>query len=310
MTYRHRPSSALRERNQQQGSTPAIARDYARWSLVEGVSSRCAYPICIAGAIRTTRAAPLFDAVYGSSAAGGAEALNAAWAAVRPPRAPCMSLVDPTHMRTTITPRGARGKPVVDTLFPRPHRVHRDHADGVAGSPRERGRVPPDRHRTPAPVRPPICTSGSMTGPGPAGRPARVDGDAELDGRADRERRAPVLRCRGSETVPVGLRSPQQANALVALRTRRSGEAVNHHRLARTPDHVAMFARRAPEPLEHMAAPRERSERKEHFLASQHPRPCRSAAERSARNRPYRARIPGNLLRAAVHAGRQAALAN
>ncbi|MEV4319469.1 patatin family protein [Actinocrispum sp. NPDC049592] len=205
-----------------EGSTPGQRTDDARLVLViEGGSSRGAYSSGMTVAIERLGLLPAFDAVYGSSAG----ALNGAWLLCGRAESTMHAWWTPSIMRTTIDPRRAlRRQPVVDTHF----LVHTVYTEimpmgfqEILGSPIEfhpiatdcltgKGVDLHDTIRDQASLQAALRASTAM--PFLAGDPVSIDGRSYVDAGL-------------SEAVPVRTALAQQATHIVALRTRRTGEA-------------------------------------------------------------------------------------
>jgi len=291
----------LRERKQH-GSTPGHRSDGARLVLlVEGGSSRGAYSSGMTVAIEQLGLLPLFDAVYGSSAG----ALNAAWLLCGRAESTMHAWWDPIIMRTTIDPRRAlRGKPVVDTRF----LVHTVYTEIMPMGFQEILESPVEFHPIATDTRTGQATDlherihdqpslqaalrASTAMPLLAGEPIEIDGRRFVDAGV-------------SESVPVRTALAQQATHLVALRTRRTDEAVSPPSRGERLVMSRWFARRAPGALEPWLR-RETIRAEEEQLLASHPAtlqirpPTGSVGIGRTERRPH-------LLRAAVQAGRQAA---
>jgi predicted patatin/cPLA2 family phospholipase len=292
----------LRER-QRQGSTPGHRSDDARLVLlVEGGSSRGAYSSGMTVAIEQLGLLPLFDAVYGSSAGS----LSGAWLLCGRAESTMHAWWDPAIMRTTIDPRRVlRRRPVVDTRFlvhtvyteilpmgfqeildstVEFHPLATDALTGRATDLRERIH---DRSSLQAALR----ASAAM--PFLTGEPIEIDGRRYVDAGV-------------SEAVPVRTALAQGATHIVALHTRRADERVSTPSRGERLVLSRWFARHAPGAFDlHLRRAAVRAE-EERLLAS-HPATLqiRPPAGSVSVGRTERR---SDLLRGAVHAGRQAAL--
>jgi len=292
----------LRDRKQQ-GSTPGHRDDDARLALlVEGGSSRGAYSSGMTIAIEQLGLLPLFDAVYGSSAG----ALNAAWLLCGRAESTMHAWWDPTIMRTTIDPRRAlRGKPVVDTRFlvhtvyteimpmgfqeilDSPVEFHPIATDARTGQATDLHERIHDQSSLQAALR------ASTAMPLLTGEPVEIDGRRFVDAGV-------------SESVPVRTALAQQATHLVALRTRRTDETVSPPSRGERLVMSRWFARRAPGALEPWLG-RETIRATEEQLLASHPAALQIRPPNGSAGIGRTERRP-DLLRAAVHTGRQAAL--
>lgn len=292
----------LRDRKQQ-GSTPGHRDDDARLALlVEGGSSRGAYSSGMTIAIEQLGLLPLFDAVYGSSAG----ALNAAWLLCGRAESTMHAWWDPTIMRTTIDPRRAlRGKPVVDTRFlvhtvyteimpmgfqeilDSPVEFHPIATDARTGQATDLHERIHDQSSLQAALR------ASTAMPLLTGEPIEIDGRRFVDAGV-------------SESVPVRTALAQQATHLVALRTRRTDETVSPPSRGERLVMSRWFARRAPGALEPWLG-RETIRATEEQLLASHPAALQIRPPNGSAGIGRTERRP-DLLRAAVHTGRQAAL--
>jgi len=292
----------LRDRKQQ-ASTPGQRSDNARLVLlVEGGSSRGAYSSGMTIAIEQLGLLPLFDAVYGSSAG----ALNAAWLLCGRAESTMHAWWDPTIMRTTIDPRRAlRGKPVVDTRF----LVHTVYTEIMPMGFQEILESPVEFHPIATDARSGRATDlherihdqsslqaalrASTAMPLLTGEPIEIDGRRFVDAGV-------------SESVPVRTALTQQATHLVALRTRRTDETVSPPSRAERLVMSRWFARRVPGALEPWLRRQTIRAEEERLLAS-HPATLQIRPPNGSASIGRTERSP-DLLRAAVHAGRQAAL--
>ncbi|HZE48196.1 MAG TPA: patatin family protein [Jatrophihabitantaceae bacterium] len=292
----------LRDRKQQ-GSTPGHRDDDARLALlVEGGSSRGAYSSGMTIAIEQLGLLPMFDAVYGSSAG----ALNAAWLLCGRAESTMHAWWDPTIMRTTIDPRRAlRVKPVVDTRFlvhtvyteimpmgfqeilDSPVEFHPIATDARTGQATDLHERIHDQSSLQAALR------ASTAMPLLTGEPIEIDGRRFVDAGV-------------SESVPVRTALAQQATHLVALRTRRTDETVSPPSRGERLVMSRWFARRAPGALEPWLG-RETIRATEEQLLASHPAALQIRPPNGSAGIGRTERRP-DLLRAAVHTGRQAAL--
>src|SRR5882757_1619791 len=292
----------LRDRKQQ-GSTPGHRDDDARLALlVEGGSSRGAYSSGMTIAIEQLGLLPLFDAVYGSSAG----ALNAAWLLCGRAESTMHAWWDPTIMRTTIDPRRAlRGKPVVDTRFlvhtvyteimpmgfqeilDSPVEFHPIATDARTGQATDLHERIHDQSSLQAALR------ASTAMPLLTGEPIEIDGRRFVDAGV-------------SESVPVRTALAQNATHIVVLRTRRTDETVPPPSRGERLVMSRWFARHAPGALEPWLQRVAVRAEEEHLLAS-HPATLQIRPPNGSARIGRTERDP-DLLRTAVHAGRQAAL--
>jgi predicted patatin/cPLA2 family phospholipase len=298
----HAVLQLLRERRQQ-ASTPGHRDDDARLVLlVEGGSSRGAYSSGMTVAIEQLGLLQLFDAVYGSSAG----ALNAAWLLCGRAESTMHAWWDPTIMRTTIDPRRAlRGRPVVDTRFlvhtvytqimpmgfqeilESPVEFHPIATDARTGQATDlHGRI----HDQPT-LQAALRASTAM--PLLTGEPIEIDGRRFVDAGV-------------SETVPIRTALAQQATHVVALRTRRADETVSPPSRGERLIMSRWFARRAPGALDPWLRRQAIRAEEERLLVS-HPATLQIRPPNGSARIGRTERRP-DLLRAAVHAGRQAAL--
>lgn len=291
----------LRERSRQ-GSTPGHRSDDARLVLlIEGGSSRGAYSAGMAIAVEQLGLLPLFDAVYGSSAG----ALNAAWLLCGRAEATMHAWWDPTIMRTTIDPRRAlRRQPVVDTHF-LVHTVYTEimpmgfqeilnstvefhpiATDALTGRPVDLRERIHDQAGLQAALR------ATTAMPLLTGAPIEIDGRRFVDAGV-------------SESVPMRTALAQRATHVVAFRTRRSDERVTPPSRLERLVLSRWFARHAPgalEPWRHRARVRAEEEQ----LLAAHPATLQIRPPLGSGNI-GRTERGADVLRAAVHAGRQAA---
>ncbi|MGW0521844.1 patatin-like phospholipase family protein [Crossiella sp. NPDC003009] len=299
----HTVLQLLRDRKRQ-GSTPGHREDNARLVLlIEGGSSRGAYSSGMTVPIEQLGLLPMFDAVYGSSAG----ALNAAWLLCGRAESTMHAWWDPVVMGTTISLRRAlRLRPVVDTRF----LVHTVYTQimpmgfqEILDSPVEFHPIATDartgqavdlhpRLRDQASIQAALRASTAM--PILAGEPVEFDGRSLVDAGL-------------SEAIPVRTALAQGATHILALRTRRADETSAPPSLGERLVASRWFARRAPGALDPwLRGDLIRAE--EERLLSSHPAtlqirpPLGSARIGRTERRPH-------LLRAAVDAGRQAAMA-
>jgi predicted patatin/cPLA2 family phospholipase len=293
----------LRDRRRQQ-STPGNRTDDARLVLlIEGGSSRGAYSSGMTIAIEQLGLLPLFDAVYGSSAG----ALNGAWLLCGRAESTQHAWWDPMIMRTTIDPRRAlRRRPVVDTDF-LVHTVYTEimpmgfreilesaiefhplATDALTGQPTDlHGQI-----RDQAGLQAALRASTAM--PLLAGEPIVIGGRAFVDAGV-------------SEAVPVRTALSQRATHIVALRTRRTDETATPPSRAERLVLSRWFARRAPgacDPWMRRVAIRAEEEE----LLASHPATLQIRPPLGS-VRIGRTERRGDLLRAAVDTGREAAWA-
>jgi predicted patatin/cPLA2 family phospholipase len=291
----------LRDR-MREGTLPGRRSDDARLAvLVEGGSSRAAYSSGMTIAIEQLGLLPAFDAVYGSSAGS----LNAAWLLCGRAEKTQHAWWDPLIMRTTINLGNAlRRKPVVDTGFlvdtvyttimpmgfqeivDNPVEFHPIATDARTGE-------AVDLHgliHSQAGVQEALRASTRM--------PILAGGPVEIDGRQ-------LIDAGLAESVPVRTALAQRATHILALRTVREDETSGPPPLAERLVAARWFARRAPGALEPWLRGDVLRAEEERLLA-EHPatlqiRPPLGSARIGRTDRRL------SRLRAAVHAGRQAA---
>jgi predicted acylesterase/phospholipase RssA len=247
---------------------------------------------------------PLFDAVYGSSAG----ALNAAWLLCGRAESTMHAWWDPFIMRMTIDPRRAlRGRPVVDTLFlvhtvyseimpmgfpeilENPVEFHPIATDALTGEATDLYERIHDQPSLQAALR----ASAAM--PFLAGEPIEIDGRRFVDAGV-------------SESVPVRTALAQRATHIVALRTLRADEVATPPARIERLVMARWCARRAPGALAPWLGRVAIRAEEERLLAS-HPATLQIRPPTGSARIGHTERRPG-LLRAAVHAGRQAAWAD
>ena len=290
-----------RERSAQ-GRTPGRRSDDARLVLlIEGGSSRGAYSAGMTIAVEQLGLLPLFDAVYGSSAG----ALNAAWLLCGRAEATVHAWWDPAIMRGTIDPRRAlRRRPVVDTRFlvhtvyteilpmgfqeildstVEFHPIATDARTGQAVDLHERIH---DQLSLQAALR------ATTAMPLLTGEPIEIDGRRFVDAGV-------------SESVPIRTALAQQATHIVALRTRRSDELVTAPSRIERFVLSRWFARHAPGALRPWLL-REAVRADEERLLASHPATVQVRPPLGSTNI-SRTERGSSVLRAAVHAGRDAA---
>ena len=244
----------------------------------------------------------MFDAIYGSSAG----ALSAAWLLCGRAESTVHAWWDPIIMGTTINPRRVlRRQPIVDTrylvhtvyteimpmgfqeILESPVEFHPIATDARTGQATDLHERIHDQSSLQAALR------ASTAMPLLAGEPIEIDGRRFVDAGV-------------SESVPVRTALAQQATHLVALRTRRTDETVSPPSRGERLVMSRWFARRAPGALEPWLG-RETIRAKEEQLLASHPAALQIRPPNGSAGIGRTERRP-DLLRAAVHTGRQAAL--